>query len=109
MLPLEHELPRLGARVGAGDARAMVELKQKLASEMPRIVRRAMRPTAGASKLTQWVRAAAYRLTREGPGRAPADPEQLVRRIAHDLCESVIGRLQAGRPDRHAWMETVRT
>src|SRR5260370_14009164 len=109
MLPFENECPALGGRVGAGDPRAVVELNQKLANEMPRIVRRALRPTASASRLTQMVRAAAHRLYQQGPGQAPADPEQLVRRIAHDLCESVIGRLHAGRPDRNAWLYPVRT
>jgi hypothetical protein len=109
MFPSDNELPRLGARAGAGDPRAVVELQQRLASEMPRIVRHAMRSTTGPSKLTRLVRAAAHRLHPEPAGHAPPDREQLVKRIAHDLCQSVIGRLQAACLDRQPLLETVRT
>jgi hypothetical protein len=108
MPSFEYELPRLADRVGAGDSRAALELKHELQAQMPRIVRRAMRPSAAASSLTQWVRAAAQR-QRNDAGSTPADPDQLVNRIALDLCESVMGRLQTGRLDAHPLLETLRT
>jgi hypothetical protein len=109
MPSFDNNLRHLAAQVGKGDARAVAELEQELGPQMHRIVRRAMRATAGPSVLTRRVRAAAHRLSQEGAGRATTDPEQLVHRVAHDLCASVIGQLQAGRRDGHLLRETVRT
>jgi hypothetical protein len=108
MIDSNNQLPYLAARVGKGDPRAVLELKHELEAQMPRIVRRAMRPTAGASALTQWVRATAQRLSQPDRDDPAADPEQLVSRIVDDLCESVIDRLQSGRRDGHPFLETVR-
>jgi hypothetical protein len=68
-----------------------------------------MRPTAGASALTQRIRAAAHRLAQVHPGRSAPDSEQLLGQVANDLWESVLDRAHTGCQDRNLSRETIRT
>lgn len=92
----EHTLRHLAARVSAGDAGATAELRRELEPHVRRIARRALRPSAAASALTRRVRAAAARLTPDDLRRPLRDPERLAGPVACDLCEALVGRLQAG-------------
>jgi hypothetical protein len=109
MSNFDHELHSLAARVGQGDVHARARLKRELEPQIHRIVRRAMRPTAGPSALTQRIRAAAHRLSRNQPGYLRPDSEQLVSQIAHDLWESVLDRADTAPQDGRLLRETVRT
>lgn len=102
------ELRHLAARVSMGDPTAAVALKQELEPDMLRIVRRAMRATTGPSALTGRVRAAARRLSPAGADHAATDSAWLAGQVAQDVCDSMIGRLQADRPDGHKLRDTVR-
>lgn len=103
-----NDLHHLAARACTGDAGAVVALRRELQPHVQRIVRRAMRSTAGPSALTQRIQAAVHRLSGDNPGQSAADPERLVHRVAHDICESLIGRVQAEQPQRHPVRETMR-
>jgi hypothetical protein len=109
MSSFDNDLRYLAARMGQGDRHARAELEQELEPQLQRIVRRAMRPTAGASALTQRIRAVAHRLSQDHPGRPVPDSDHLVDQVAQDLWESVVGRAPAGRRDGNLLRETVRT
>jgi hypothetical protein len=109
MLSFDSKLRFLAARMGTGDQLARAELERELAPQMHRIVRRAMRPTTGASALTQRIRAAAHRINQDHAGHPAPDPELLVNQIAHDLWDSVVGRVHAARQDGSLLRETIRS
>ena len=103
-----NDLHQLAAQARTGDAGAVVALRRELQPHMLRIVRRAMRSTTGPSAVTQRVRAALDRLSGGNPGQPGGDAERLVHRVAHDICESLIGRMQAEQPHHRPMCETVR-
>jgi hypothetical protein len=104
MSSFDHDLRHLAARAGRGDQLAKAELERELEPHMYRIVRRAMRTTAGDSALTERVRAAARRLSRDDSGH----PEQLVNQIADNLRESIVRRVEGRRAGGQPLCETVR-
>ncbi len=103
-----NDLHHLAARACTGDAGAAVALRRELQPHMLRIVRRALRSTTGASALTERIRAAVDRLSGDVPAHRPTDSARLVRRVAHDICDSLIGRIRAESPDHRPLCETVR-
>ena len=90
MSSFDHDLRHLAARAGRGDQLAKAELERELEPHMYRIVRRAMRTNAGDSALTERVRAAARRLSRDDSGH----PEQLVNQIAECVAKRDVAALR---------------
>lgn len=88
----EQDLRRLAARANGGDSSAVAELHDELADHMTRIVRRALRPGARLTPVTQRVLNEADRLQDWRDG----NQEGFVSLVAGRLCESVVGGLRAG-------------
>lgn len=103
-----NNLHQLAARARTGDAGAAVALRRELEPHMLHIVRRAMRSTTGPSAVTRRVREALGRLSGGKVDQMGSDPDHLLYRVADDLCESLIGRLQAEQPRHRPLCETVR-
>lgn len=102
----DSELERLATRARHGDVGAGAQLRQELEPQMVRIVRRAVR-AGGDSPLARRITDAARRAMPLGPPQS-ADPDGLARRVAHSLCDAVLGQLQPRPPGAPGRCETVR-
>src|SRR5256885_7133152 len=90
------ELQHLMIRVKKHDPRAMMEMRRQLEVQMVRIVRRVIRTGIGDSPLTRRILVEVRDLNREMATGPSDDPDQRIHRLAHRLCDSVLGGLQAG-------------
>ncbi len=86
------DLDLLAARAGRGDSLAALQLRRQLEPQMVRIVSQALRTGIGRTPLTRQILARARQVAPQSTGA----PEGLVRTVARDLCDSVIGRLRQG-------------
>jgi hypothetical protein len=101
-----EELNTLAVRVRHGDATAAAAMRQQLEGQMVHIVRRTLRNGAGQSSLARRILAEA-RQAQPGGDWPREDRERLIGRIAHHMCESVVGGLRNAPAGRHAMRETV--
>jgi hypothetical protein len=95
-------LDLLAARAGRGDSLAALQLRRELEPQMVRIVSQALRAGTAGTPLARQILARARQAVRHGGG-----PEGVVRTVARDLCESVIGRLRQGPQHARALQDTL--
>ena len=94
---MQHEnnpLQELARRVRCGDSDAAVEFRREMNLALEGMVRLALRKRACFSPFEEHARAEADRLQATSDGQLPRD--ELARQTAGQVCQAMIGRLQAG-------------
>jgi hypothetical protein len=108
MYESEISLETLAARARGGDMAALAELRSRMAPQMVRIVRRAMRADTPSTPLTRQIRATAEALSPRGFTQAPLEPSGLIKRVARRLFQVVTGETQRKTAPSCNLQETVR-
>jgi hypothetical protein len=94
---LQHEnnpLQELAWRVRCGEPQAAEEFRREMSVALEGMVRLALRKRSCLNPFEQQARAEADRLQERNDGQLPRD--ELARRTANQVCQTMIGRLQAG-------------
>jgi hypothetical protein len=85
-----NDLHDLAARARQGDPQAARRLRELVAPQMVRIVRRALRAGAAATALERRILDVAESARRDPPDPRPNPGESLVRRVAGRLCDGLL-------------------
>ena len=90
----DNPLAALARRARTGDLVAAKEFRREMSLALEAMVRLALRKRIGFSSFEEYARAQADRLQQCNDWQLPQD--ELARRIAEQVCEDMIDRLQAG-------------
>ena len=90
----DNPLRELARRVRCGEPDAAAEFRREMSLALEGMVRLALRKRAGFNPFEEHARAEADRLQDRSDGPLPRD--ELVRQTASQVCQAMIGRLQAG-------------
>lgn len=102
-----NDLDLLAARTGRGDPAAESQLRQQLEPQMVRIVSQALRSGTGRTPLARNILAKARQLAPAGGGTQAENRDRLIRRVARELCASVIDRLRGQVPQPRQLQDTL--